>query len=71
MGANEGADDFYWRCNSDEPDDWTVAIHLRNHGWQDYPVSMVDFLIQLITRQIDPPLAARLCIDPPWFEPDV
>ncbi len=67
-GANEGADDFFWRCTDSDPDRWTVAVHTRSRGWHDYALGMVEFLLGLVGGRITPPLNARLTINPPAFE---
>jgi hypothetical protein len=67
-GANEGADNFYWRCTDGDPNRWTVAVLTRSQTWYDYDLGMVDFLVHLVSGHITPPLNAQLSIDPPTFE---
>ncbi|MCZ4100691.1 hypothetical protein [Streptomyces sp. H39-C1] len=67
-GTNEGGDDFLWRCTDADPNHWTVAVLTRSQSWHDYDLSMVDFLVHLVSGHITPPLNAQLTIDPPTFE---
>ncbi|MGW7106529.1 hypothetical protein ACWGHU_10265 [Streptomyces xanthophaeus] len=66
-GANEGADDFVWRCGDEDPDRWTVAVSTRG-TWHDYDLGMAEFLVELVSGRVSPPLNARLTINPATFE---
>lgn len=53
----------FWECASEDPDDWTLIVFRRQHGpyeprWVRYGMGMVEFLIRLIERTVDNPLAA-------------
>ncbi|MFG2960043.1 hypothetical protein ACGF5O_40760 [Streptomyces sp. NPDC048291] len=73
--STDSADDFYWRCADGDPDRWAVAVRTRSHGWHDYPHGMADFLVNLLSGRIKPPLNAGLGIEHPatfesWREED-
>lgn len=52
-------------CLRDEdPAQWTGAVETRSGTWHDDALGMAEFLVELVSGRVSPPLNAHLTIDP-------
>lgn len=64
FGHGLDGEEIFWECTSQNPDEWTLIVFRRQHGprerrWVRYDMGMVEFLVRLIERTADNPLAGK------------
>jgi hypothetical protein len=56
-GSTLDGEVFYWRTDDDDPDRWSVVLHLhRTDGWFEFQGSVTDFLWAILTGQTAVPV---------------
>lgn len=62
-GADSSGDDAFWRCVSDDPNEWTILVRKRHHGpnedpWKSFHGGMVEFLLSIIRGDYPSPFSS-------------
>ncbi|WP_377271652.1 SMI1/KNR4 family protein [Peterkaempfera sp. SMS 1(5)a] len=56
-GSTSTADDVFWRCGSQDPEQWTTVVSRRQHGfrespWLEFDCGMAEFLVRLVRGEL-------------------
>ncbi|MGW2939947.1 SMI1/KNR4 family protein [Streptomyces sp. NPDC001156] len=79
-GSTSTADDVFWRCGSQDPEQWTTVVSRRQHGyrespWLEFDCGMAEFLLRLVRGELPNPFGQKDFPDPDpeylgWREED-